>query len=175
MMREYDLTAKDIQRVKLGILKAGFPIVAEPKESKNNPKSVVDAQFSMPFGAAVAILYGKATLDEYTMKKIGSAEVKEIMKRVSCVEDHLIEKNFPKKWPASATLVTKNGDAYSVRIDYPKGDPENPLTWNELIAKFRGLVSPVFSITEQNHIIEKIRSLEQVEDMNTFSTHLLKS
>ena len=175
MMHEYNLNAQDIKRVILGILKAGFPIVAEPKELKNNPRSVVDAQFSMPFGAAVAILYGKATLDEYTMEKIDSSEVKEMMKRVSCVEDHEIEKSFPKKWPASATLVTKNGEAYSARIDYPKGDPENPLTWNELIKKFRGLVSPVFSITAQNHITEKIRSLEQVEDMNTFSTHLLKS
>ena len=149
--------------------------MTEPKESKNNPRSVVDAQFSMPFGAAVAILYGKATLDEYTMEKIGSSEVKEMMQRVSCVEDHEIEKSFPKKWPASATLVTKNGKEYSARIDYPKGDPKNPLTWDELIEKFRSLVSPVFPITERNHIIDKIRSLEQVEDLNTFSTHLLKS
>jgi len=109
------------------------------------------------------------------MEKIGSSEVKEMMQRVSCVEDHEIEKSFPKKWPASATLVTKNGKEYSARIDYPKGDPKNPLTWDELIEKFRSLVSPVFPITERNHIIDKIRSLEQVEDLNTFSTHLLKS
>jgi 2-methylcitrate dehydratase PrpD len=63
VMHEYNLNALDIKRVILGILKAGFPIVAEPKELKNNPRSVVDAQFSMPFGAAVAILYGKATYD----------------------------------------------------------------------------------------------------------------
>ena len=172
---ENNLKPQDIKTVILGVLEAGFPIVAEPKGLKTNPGSVVDAQFSMPFGAAVAILYRKATLDEYTMEKIGSSEVKEMMKRVSCVKDHELEKSFPKKWPASATVLTKNGARYSARIDYPKGDPENPLTWNELIEKFRSLVAPVFSITEQNQIIAKTRSLEQVDDLNTFSTYLLKS
>ncbi|MFQ5484668.1 MAG: MmgE/PrpD family protein, partial [Desulfobacterales bacterium] len=125
---ENKLKPRDIKGVILGVLEAGFPIVAEPKELKISPGSVVDAQFSMPFGAAVAILYGKATLDEYTMEKISSIEVKEMMKRVSCVKDPEIEKSFPKRWPASATVVTKNGETYCARIDYPKGDPENPLT-----------------------------------------------
>ena len=79
IMRENNLNASQIEKVTLGILKAGFAIVAEPQEQKSNPKSVVDAQFSMPFGAAVAILNGKATLDEYTMENVNSATVKELM------------------------------------------------------------------------------------------------
>ena len=77
-MSENKINASDIEKITLGILKTGYPIVAQPEELKCNPKSVVDAQFSMPFGAAVAILYGKATLDEYTQENIRSSRVKDM-------------------------------------------------------------------------------------------------
>jgi 2-methylcitrate dehydratase PrpD len=174
IVRENNLDASQIEKVILGILKAGFAIVAEPEEQKSDPRSVVDAQFSMPFGAAVAILYGKATLDEYTLERINSAQVKELMGKISCVKDPELEKEFPKKWPASVTLLTKDGKAYSTRIDFPKGDPENPLTWDELKDKFRNLVSPVFFEVKQNEIIERVRSLEKEEDLKDFLMLLLK-
>ena len=174
IVRENNLDASQIEKVILGILKAGFAIVAEPQEQKSDPKSVVDAQFSMPFGAAVAILYGKATLDEYTLERINSAQVRELMGKISCVKDPELEKEFPKKWPASVTLLTKDGKTYSTRIDFPKGDPENPLTWDELIDKFRNLIAPVFFEARQNEIIERIRSLENEKDLKTFSILLLK-
>ena len=174
IMHENHLDASQIEKVILGILQAGFAIVAEPEEQKSNPNSVVDAQFSMPFGAAAAILYGKATLDEYTMERINSTRVKELMDKISCVKDPELEKEFPKKWPASVTLLTKDGKTYSTRIDFPKGDPENPLTWDELIDKFRNLIAPVFFEARQNEIIERVRSLEQEEDLKAFSMLLLK-
>jgi 2-methylcitrate dehydratase PrpD len=174
IMHENHLDASQIEKVILGILQAGFAIVAEPEEQKSNPNSVVDAQFSMPFGAAAAILYGKATLDEYTMERINSTRVKELMDKISCVKDPELEKEFPKKWPASVTLLTKDGKTYSTRIDFPKGDPENPLTWDELIDKFRNLIAPVFFEARQNEIIERVRSLEKEEDLKAFSMLLLK-
>jgi 2-methylcitrate dehydratase PrpD len=174
IVRENNIDASQIEKVILGILKAGFALVAEPEERKFDPKSVVDAQFSMPFGAAVAILHGKATLDEYTMENINSARVRKLMGKISCVKDPELEKEFPKKWPAAVKLLTKDGNAYSTRIDFPKGDPENPLTWDELIDKFRNLVSPVFFEVKQNEIIERVRSLEKEADLKNFSMLLLK-
>jgi 2-methylcitrate dehydratase PrpD len=174
IVREKNLDASQVEKITLGILKAGFAIVAEPEGQKSNPKSVVDAQFSMPFGAAVAILNGKATLDEYTMENVNSARVKELMDKISCVKDPELEKEFPKKWPATVTLQTKDGKTYSTRIDFPKGDPENPLTWDELIDKFRNLMAPVFFDARQSEIIKRVRSLEKEEDLKTFSMRLLK-
>ena len=171
---ENRLDASRVEKVTLGILQAGFALIAEPESQKSNPKSVVDAQFSMPFGAAVAILNGKATLDEFTMEYINLAQVKELMNKVSCVKDAELEEEFPKKWPASVTLKTKDGKTYSTRIDFPKGDPENPLTWDELIAKFRNLIAPVFIEARQKEIIEKVSALEQEQDLNALSILLLK-
>jgi 2-methylcitrate dehydratase PrpD len=175
IMRKNNLDAAQIRNVSLGILEAGFALVAEPKEQKSNPKSVVDAQFSMPFGAAVAMLHGKATLDEYTLENIKSAQVKAMMDKIFCVMDPDLEKEFPKKWPASVTIQTQDGKAYSTRVDYPKGDPENPLTWDELIDKFKNLMSPVYSDARQTQIIDNVRSLEQMTDVDELSMLLAKA
>jgi 2-methylcitrate dehydratase PrpD len=128
----------------------------------------------MPFGAAVAILNGKATLDEYTQQNLRSPVVKEMMTKIACIRDPEIEKDFPKKWPAVAKIKTTTGREYVTNIDYPKGDPKNPFSWKELIDKFKNLISPIFSETKQNQIIEKVRSLEQIQDVNELSELLLK-
>jgi len=168
IMRENNLKAEEVKEVTLGILKAGFPIIAEPVELKYNPKNVVDAQFSMPFGAAMAIFYGKASLNEYSEENIGSAKIKEIMNRVSCVQDAELDRAFPRQWPASVRIVTENGQRFSTRIDYPKGDPENPLTQEELLSKFNDLTSAIYPLEKRQKIISQVLALEQAKNMKEF-------
>lgn len=168
IMRENRLRATDIEAVNLGILKAGIPIVARPEELKSNPQSIVDAQFSMPFGAAVAILYGQAALDDYSLQNIQSSRVKAMMDRIHCAEDPDLEREFPRKWPASVIIKVKDGPEYRTRIEYPKGDPENPLTWDELIAKFKNLMAPVFPEEKQNTIVTLVKILDQSETLDSF-------
>lgn len=163
--KAHGVKASDIQEVKVGVLKAGYPIVADPPELKYHPKSVVDAQFSMPFGAAVAVLYGRASLDEYTQEKVESREVREMMSRISCVLDPELDKVFPSRWPASVSLVTKAGKVFTVHVDYPKGDPENPLTWDELIQKFNDLSAPVFQKSTRDRIVDLVRALDAQPDI----------
>ena len=175
IMHQNSLKPSDIEEVKLGILKAGFPIIAQPEESKYNPKSIVDAQFSMPFGAAVAILHGRATLEEYTQENMMSSEIKQMMGRIYCVEDPKLERDYPKKWPASVNLSTKGGQQYHTKIEFPKGDPENPLTWDELIHKFKSLISPVFSDERGAEIISYVRGIESAKNLKDLSRLLSKS
>ena len=166
VMAEHHLTSGDIDTMAIGVLKTGMSLVVTPEEKKYNPAGIVDAQFSMPFGAAVAAMYGKATLDEYTMENIQSPEVKSMMDRVVCTEDESLEPEFPKKWPASVTIKTKTGEEFSARIEYPKGDPENPLVWEELINKFRMLTSPVYQKEKADEIVDCVRSVEKLDDVN---------
>lgn len=174
IMRQHRLKASDVQEVKLGILKTGYPIVVEPQEIKYNPKSVVDAQFSMPFGAAVAVLCGRASLNEYTPEKLKSRDVRAMMKRVTCVHDPELDKVFPMRWPASVSIATRTGKVLKTRIDYPKGDPENPLTWEELIDKFNELTDPVFHESVKRRIVDRVRSLEREGNLDRLTTLLPK-
>lgn len=172
IMEQNDLKANDVEKVTLGILKTGFPIIATPEELKYNPRSVVDAQFSMPFGAAVAILYGKASLDEYTQNNVNSTQVKALMSKISCVENPELDKVYPKHWPATVEIRTKDGKTFSTRIDYPKGDPENFLSWSELIEKFNNLTLSFCSEIHKKKLIEQVRKIEHQENLKQFTSML---
>lgn len=139
LMRENNVDSDQIARIEIAVLEAGWGLVAEPHAKKYNPESVVDEQFSMPFGAAVAAFEGAAGLDQFMAEKAHSPRVRELMHKVVLVKDAAIEETFPREWPARVTIELSHGPSYEKFVRYPKGDPENPLTWDELKAKFRAL------------------------------------
>ena len=175
IVKENDLPPEEVEKVRVGILRAGAHLIAEPLEEKYAPQSVVDAQFSMPFGAAVAVLYRKAGLGEFHLSKIRSEEVQQMMKRVECVADPNLEKTFPKQWCATAEICTKDGKKYFTRVEYCKGDPENPLSWDELIEKFHDLSHGLMSKNQRLKIIDQVRNLEAIRDLRKWSPLLLRN
>ncbi len=145
MMREHKLEADQIQRIEIAVLEAGWGIVAEPRAKKYKPESVVDAQFSMPFGAAIAVLDGAAGLAQFTLENARAPKIRELMNKVALVKEAGIEENFPQEWPARVVMILEDGQRHEKFVRYPKGDPENPLTWDEMTAKFRALAGTVIS------------------------------
>ncbi len=168
LTRENNIDPAQIQRIEIAILEAGWGLVAEPHAKKYNPESVVDTQFSMPFGAAVAALEGAAGLDQFTAEKARSPKVRELMNKVALIKDPSIEETFPREWPARVTIELNHGPSYEKFVRYPKGDPENALSWDELGAKFRAL-------TGRDDLIATISSAKPSEIPALCSTHATRT
>lgn len=175
IVREHNVKAEEVERVTCGILKAGWRLIAQPEEVKRQPRTVMEAMASMPFGAAVAILYGNASLDEHTQANVDSAKVKALMARVSCVQDPELDKVFPEQWPATVEIVTRAGKTFSTRINYPKGDYQQPLSWEELTVKYENLSLPVYPRSKRGEILARLKKLEEEEKMADFCALLLGS
>ncbi len=160
IMRDQKIDPDEIQNIEVAVLEAGWGIVCEPRQKKYHPESVVDAQFSMPFGAAIAALRGKAGLDEFAPAQIRSPDVRRMMGKVTLVKDIRIEENFPREWPARVTIALKDGRSFDQFVRYPKGDPENPLTWDEMADKFRALAGTVLTAGRCADVVAGIATLE---------------
>jgi 2-methylcitrate dehydratase PrpD len=154
---EHHLPPGEIQRIEVAVLEAGWPLVAEPRAQKYNPQSIVEAQFSMPFGAAVAVLYGAAGIDQFTEGNARSESVRGMMEKIVLQKDARIEENFPEEWPARVAIDLTDGRHLERIIQHPKGDPKNPLSWEELIAKFKSLVAPVVGADRSEELVALIR------------------
>ncbi len=141
--RQHEVTADQVDAVTVGVLAASWDIIAAPIADKRRPANRVDTQFSMPFGAAVALLHGRASVHEHTDDAVHDPRLHALMDRVECVADPSLEVDFPEKWPASVEIQLKDGRSLSARVDYPKGDPENPFTSDELATKLHDLASAV--------------------------------
>jgi 2-methylcitrate dehydratase PrpD len=172
IVNENNLRPEQVKKIKVGVLKAGAHLIAEPIESKYRPQSIVDAQFSMPFGAAAAVLYGKAGLREFQLSTIRSKPVSEMMRKVECIADPELERSFPKQWRATAEIRTENGKSYSTTVEYPKGDPENPLSWEEMKERFHDLSGQIMKKDQRLKIIEGVEGLDGIKDMGKWSSLL---
>jgi 2-methylcitrate dehydratase PrpD len=135
----HDIHPEQIERVEVAVLEAGWPLVCEPQERKYAPSNTVDAQFSMPFGAAVALTYRAAGLDQFTEDNSASPQIHSLMRKVVMTKDIRIEKNFPAEWASIVQVHLTNGKQFEKFVRFPRGDPENPLTWEELSGKFSSL------------------------------------
>jgi 2-methylcitrate dehydratase PrpD len=156
LRREHNIETAQIQRIEIAVLQAGWGIVAEPRAKKYNPELVVDTQFSMPFGAAVAVLDGAAGLAQFTVEKARSQKTRDLMNKVALVKDPEIEATFPREWPARVAIELASGRRYDKFIRHPKGDPENPLSWDEMAAKFRALAGAVLPAERCDEIIAAV-------------------
>ena len=174
IVNENNLRPEQVKKIKVGVLKAGTSLIAEPIESKYNPQSIVDAQFSMPFGAAVALLYGKAGLNEFQLSTIRSRPVREMMRKVECTVDPELDRTFPKQWRATAEILTEDEKSYSTTVEYPKGDPENPLSWEEMKERFHDLTGQIMTRERRLKIIEEVERLDGVKDIGKWSCLLLR-
>ena len=118
---------------------AGWALVAEPLAAKRRPANVVDAQFSMPFGAAVALLRGHALPADHDAASLADPQLHALMDRVEPYRDPELDARYPAQWPAEVTVELRDGRVLRERVEHPKGDPENPLSPAELREKLAGL------------------------------------
>jgi len=140
------------------ILVGTYPIAAEVVGKNYEPKTPEEAKFSLPYCVAVALLHGRAGLEEFSYDKLADYRVRELMKKVKVYVDPGYSECV--LGCAKVRIVTRDGRAYEHKVDVPKGYPENPLTREELLEKFKALASKAISMEKSRRIAEVVSNLE---------------
>ncbi|HJQ83340.1 MAG TPA: MmgE/PrpD family protein, partial [Candidatus Binatia bacterium] len=130
---------RTVERIEVGMLAPGFAIVCEPAEAKRRPTSVVDAQFSLPFGVALALVRGTTGPDDFAADAWNDPVVRALMDRVVALSDPALDARFPRAWPCWVRIARRDGAPLEARVDRPRGDAESFPDAGELDRKFRAL------------------------------------
>ncbi|WP_376795099.1 MmgE/PrpD family protein [Thermogemmatispora sp.] len=161
--RQHAPDPRHIRRVRCGVLSAGRGLVADPIETKRQPSNVVDAQFSMPFGAAVALVTGQAGLSVFNETWLWHPEIRDLMQRVDCESDPELDRHYPAEWRATASVEMDDGQVFQASVRYPLGDPENPLSGEQLAARFHELAAATIKeASRREALIAHIRQLDRL-------------
>ena len=121
------------------------------------------AKMSIPYAAAAGLLYGRAGLQEFTEECVTGREIQALTRRIRVESDEALSDAFPGIQAAIVTVRTKNG-TYRERVDFPKGEPENPLSEQEFKARYRALMTyggqgnaeEVYELVNRNSRIREI-------------------
>lgn len=137
----------------------------------DDPKTEYASKFSLQFCSALAILKGSASLDDFNESSLWDSEIRKLLKKVKVVLDPQINASYPKQWGAAVEVNFKNGETIKKRTDFPKGDPENAVTSEELLEKFHALASKLTKKKRQC-IAKNILELEIVENTEEIMANL---
>ncbi len=169
LMREKNLEPDQVKEVEIRLSNLAMPSVASPEDLKRNPKTPADAMWSIYYSTAVTLLEGNLMLEAYEPNYLRSKRVRRFMDKVRVVADPSFDRVFPEKWPSAIAVTTVRGEKMVKEMDHPRGDPENFLSWDEVSEKFFELSRSALSPKKQKYILEKVKGLERIRDMHSFS------
>lgn len=167
LIDQYRISDEAIEEINLGTYTTAMDM------DVHEPCSGDDARFSMPFGVAVAISAGDAFPERFTDEMLNNDRVREIMAKVKVDIDPDIDKVFPEQWGVKAEIAA-TGKRYSSTLSFPKGEPENSLSKEEIQSKFYRLARPSLGPNNTQKVIELVENLESV-DLVSDLTRILAS
>ena len=139
----------------------------------HQPKTGLEAKFSMEFCMAILLLERKAGLGEFSDKVVQRADVQEMIRRVNFYVDPEAESAGYDKMTSLLKIHLKDGRIITGRADFGKGSPANPMTFEEAAAKFRGCAEFAdWPGVKTEKIIAFVRALDTAPDVSALSSLL---
>ncbi len=121
------------------------------------PRTYHEAQVSLPYSVAVALIEGKALLAQYTNSKLGNREIRRLMDLTHIETDA----RLPRGVSCHTTMTMQSGEKYVSQVDFPKGSIENPMSDDELRGKFESLAVPVIGEMRAAQICDVVSRIER--------------
>lgn len=129
----------------------------------HRPKTPTEARFSMEYCVARALVDGQMGLAQFDEEKIQSPDVRDLVQKVHYSHPDDIGQGVDQ--PQEVVLRLRDGRTCSRKGDVIKGDPENPISWEELCLKYRDCAGRFLPAPEVDRLLELVSNLETLDDI----------
>ncbi len=162
LIKEHHIVAEDVAVVECET----EPSI--PRTAKfSRPQTVTEGRFSMHYGIAAALLDGEATLRQYALEKITSARAQDLMKKVKYVHPEGARQEAGGfRGPQTVTVMLRNGRKYRHSVAHNRGEPQNPMTFEEIASKFRDCAQLAVPPGDVERSIELVSNLDLLKDIS---------
>jgi 2-methylcitrate dehydratase len=164
--REHNLEAEDIAEILVETTTRGADILSDP--SKFAPKTKETADHSLPYVIAAAVADGNVLPDSFSDEKLKDPRIWDLLSKIKVIADPEIDALFPGVKRARVAITTTGGETHTAQVDHAKGSPQNPMSDDEIISKFRANSEAVIEPSRQDEIIAATWEFDQVEDLREY-------
>ena len=180
LVKEHDIRPEEVQRVSVrgsrdNLFMSPDAITIEALEKRRHPTGVVDAQFSIPWGVATAIAKREVFIDHFTEAGIKDPQIHKIAGKVSLFAERALENRDTMVAPVIVEIETQKRGIFSQRIDFPKGNPNNPVSMEETKEVFRrcaGYAARPLAINKVDRAVELVSTLEELDNVKKLMASL---
>jgi 2-methylcitrate dehydratase len=171
LVEEHDLAPDQIETVTIHSLARAADILADA--SKYDPHTKETADHSLPYVIAAAIADRQVTPLQFTNAKIMDPTIRAQLAKVKVIADPEIEAVFPALQRVRVEIATRDGRRLAKQLDYPKGDPRNPLTDAEIAGKFAALAEGIATSEDVGRMQAAIAHAEDFGDVSELMAELV--
>lgn len=170
LRKEHGIEPDQIESVRAFISENQTGVVCEPLANKRRPRSTYDARFSLPFALSAALGRGRLTMDEVSEELIGDAQILQLCDRVSYVVDP--NSAFPRHYSGTLEITLKGGRTVRHAEPINRGHPDNPLSREDVIAKFQATASRAVTRDKFQKLAEATLALDSAGSAQAFAAAL---
>jgi 2-methylcitrate dehydratase PrpD len=124
------------------------------------PRTEFEAKFSLPFVVASALVHGSVRLDAFTEERLHDPDVRRLMQAFQLRADPGLNAAFPQRRAARLVIETADGVRHEFMQSTRKGDPDLPLTDDELTDKYHELATPVLGRESAKRLLAALWALD---------------
>jgi len=134
---------------------------------KKYPRNKETADHSSYYLTAIAILEGEIGPNQFRPEKYNDPRVRELIDKVSLKGDPSLDKARPA---GISEIITQDGQRYRLRVEYPRGHARNPMTDEEVAAKFEKMAAKHMAADDMRRLTEAVFELDTLEDIGKLMT-----
>jgi len=168
-VNEYSIKPWDVDYIEADVNTITHSVVCDPPELKYLPKKPVDAQFSLPYTLACALVQKDVFIDAFTEKAIKRADVLAASRKIKTKNDPELDRIGREFSPMVLKIFMKNLEKHVVRLGFPRGHPRNPITKKELYTKIRKCSKYAAKPISNEKITELIKVIEDLDKLKNLT------
>ena len=169
--RAHGISAEEVAEVHVRTTTRGADILSDP--SKYKPTTKETADHSLPYCIAAAVADGNVLPSSFDEEKLRDPRIWALLPKIKVVADAEIDGLFPGVKRAIVRITTTDGATHEEQVDHAKGSPENPMSDDEVVAKFRANAAAVLTPERQGQVIEATWALEEFADVGDYMQLLI--
>lgn len=153
---------EEIEQVSLRVYQGSLDLLAHIE-----PTTPYLAKFNLPFCVASALRYGHAGTEDFSPERLRDPAMVRMMQKIRISADPGLSAMYPRKWPATVDIVKRSGERLTGRVDFPKGDPENPLSEAEVVGKFKRLTQNLITEKRAEALCRRVLAIDAAQDVSS--------
>ena len=163
LKRQYRFSAADVDRIEVEIFDVAYKIIGGGEEGD---KSIVctkeDADHSLPYLIAVAILDNQVLPAQFAAERILADDVQRLLCRVTIRPNAAYSHRFPNEMVARVTIALTDGRSLTREVTTYPGLNAPPFTWKQVLHKFEDLTRDRVTPDQSHALIDVVRNLDVV-------------
>ncbi|MGH2655535.1 MAG: MmgE/PrpD family protein [Actinomycetota bacterium] len=170
LRERHGFAGEDIETIELDIFDVAYDIIGGGEEgAKVTVRTKEEADHSLPYLLAVAVLDGQVLPEQYAPERIAGGDAQSLLRRVTVRPDDRLSERFPDQHACRLAVRLRDGRTLEAdKTDY-EGFHTRPMRWETVVAKFDRLSEPYAEAGLRREIVETVRELEsaRVSDLTS--------